>query len=116
MIEPLSYSRLRDPAHLRAAYLESATPEAARLFLHGHIEHHRDQLDQLDQWQTELRAIDSLTNPMLVRRLAATDPADHHKTIVFKRFTYEGLIAQAENEIAWAHKGLRILDELELEA
>jgi len=109
MNAPLSYSRVRDPAHLRAAYLESATPEAARDFLHGHIEHYREQLGQ---WETELRAIDALTNPMLVRRLAVTDPAEHRKTIVFKRFTYEGLIAQAENEIAWAHKGLRILDEL----
>jgi DNA-binding PadR family transcriptional regulator len=110
MSEPLAYSRVRDPAHLRAAYLESATPEAARRFLHDHINHHRDQLNQ---WETELRAIDALTNPMLVRRLAGIDPADHRKTIVFKRFTYEGLIAQAENEIAWAHKGLRILDEFD---
>ena len=109
MNEPLSYSRVRDPAHLRAAYLESATPEAARNFLLGHIEHHREQLEQ---WEAELRAIDAMTNPMLVRRLAVTAPADHRKTIVFKRFTYEGLIAQAENEIAWAHRGLRILDDL----
>lgn len=110
MNAPLAYSRVRDPAHLRAAYLESASPQAARQFLHGHIEHHREQLDQ---WQAEIRAIDALTNPMLVRRLAVTEPADRRKTILFKRFTYEGLIAQAENEIAWARKGLRILDDLE---
>ncbi|MCU1639558.1 MAG: regulatory protein [Microbacteriaceae bacterium] len=110
MNAPLSYSRVRDPAHLRAAYLESATPEGARRFLHGHIEHHREQLGR---WEAELRAIDAVTNPMLARRLAVTEPAEHRRTIVFKRFTYEGLIAQAENEIAWAHKGLRILDELE---
>ena len=30
MQTPLDYQRVRDPAHLRAAYLENATPDAAR--------------------------------------------------------------------------------------
>lgn len=110
MNAPLAYSRVRDPAHLRAAYLEWATPDAARGFLRGHIRHHREQLDQ---WVAELHAIDSLTNPMLVRRLAVTAEKDRRKTVAFKRFTYEGLIAQAENEIAWANRGLEILGEFD---
>ena len=37
MASPLDYQRVRDPAHLRAAYLESAPPEAAREFLRARI-------------------------------------------------------------------------------
>jgi PadR family transcriptional regulator, regulatory protein AphA len=49
---------------------------------------------------------------MLRRRLAVTAPAEQRKTVAFKRFTYEGLIEQAKGEIAWAQRGLRLLDEL----
>ena len=33
--------------------------------------------------------------------------------MAFKEFAYEGLIAQADQEIAWAERGLRLIDELE---
>jgi PadR family transcriptional regulator, regulatory protein AphA len=110
MNEPLVYARVRDPAHLRAAYLESATPAAAREFFQGHIAHHTEQLGY---WEEELEAIDAVSNPMLRRRLAVTAPAERRKTVAFKRFTYEGLIEQAKGEIAWAQRGLRLLDELD---
>jgi DNA-binding PadR family transcriptional regulator len=109
MNEPLVYARVRDPAHLRAAYLESATPAAAREFFERHISHHTEQLGY---WEEELEAIDAVSNPMLLRRLAVTAPAERRKTVAFKRFTYEGLIEQAKGEIAWAQRGLRLLDEL----
>jgi DNA-binding PadR family transcriptional regulator len=110
MQSPLEYARVRDPAHLRAAYLEAASPEAAREFFRRHIA----QWDrELEQWEGELLRIAEVANPMLVRRLAATDPEDRERTIAFKRFTYEGLVDRARVEILWAKRGLKLIDDLE---
>jgi PadR family transcriptional regulator AphA len=110
MHTPLEYARVRDPAHLRAAYLEAAAPSAARDFFRSHIGQWERELAQ---WEGELLRIDEVANPMLVRRLAVTPPEDRARTIAFKRFTYEGLVERARGEIAWAQRGLRLIDELE---
>ena len=71
MQTPLEYARVRDPAHLRAAYLEAASPEDARAF----FRRHQAQWEaELAQWEGELQRIAEVANPMLVRRLAVTDP------------------------------------------
>jgi PadR family transcriptional regulator, regulatory protein AphA len=110
MKTPLDYSRVRDPAHLRASYLEATTPDAAREFLRAHI---AAWASELEQWEGELRRIDAVNNPMLVRRLAASPPEVHDRTIAFKRFAYEGLVDRARGEIEWARRGLDLVDELE---
>ncbi|SDG56630.1 PadR family transcriptional regulator [Microbacterium pygmaeum] len=110
MRSPLDYQRVRDPAHLRAAYLENTTPEAARAFLHGHVS---EWQSEREQWEQELRRIDARDNPMLVRRLAVTPEADHERTVAFKRFAYEGLVERANGEIAWARRGLELVDRLD---
>lgn len=110
MQAPLEYARVRDPAHLRAAYLESTSPLAAREFLRRHIaQWERERA----QWEGELLRIAEMANPMLIRRLAVTEPEDRERTIAFKRFTYEGLVDRALVEITWAQRGLRLVDELE---
>lgn len=109
MNEPMSFSRVRDPAHLRAAYLEWATPQAARSQMQDHIAHNTLLLRQ---WETKIREIDTGTSAMLNRRLEVTPEVDRHRTVAFKRFAYEGLIARAEAEIAWANRGLRLIEEL----
>lgn len=109
MNTPLEYARTRDPAHLKAAYLEWAEPEAAREQLRAHIEHHAGLLAQ---WRDTAREIEDGTSTMLNRRLAHTPEADHEKTRAYKLFTYEGLMAQAEAEIAWAKRGLKLIDRL----
>ncbi|WP_396656226.1 PadR family transcriptional regulator [Microbacterium sp.] len=110
MRTPLDYQRVRDPAHLRAAYLENTTPDAARAFLERHIEHWQGELAQ---FQGELDHIEHMSSTMLNRRLAHTPDADRERTIAFKRFTYEGLAARARGEIEWARRGLELVDELE---
>ncbi len=109
MSSPLDYQRVRDPAHLRAAYLESAEPEAARAFL---VAHRAQWRSELEQWEGELMRIETLTNPMLRRRLAVTAEEDRERTVAFKHFAYEGLVARARAEIAWADAGLELLDRL----
>lgn len=109
MAAPLEYQRVRDPAHLRAAYLETTTPDAARAFLQQHIV---QWTSELAQWTGELARIDAVTNPMLARRLAATPENDRERTIAYKRFAYEGLVERAEAEIAWARRGLDLIDRM----
>lgn len=112
MNEPISYFLERDPAHLKAAYLEWAESEAARTILQGHQAHFAALLED---WTNRLNEINSLTNPLLVKRLQISSPQDHQKVVAFKRYTYEGLISRAEQEILWAQRGLDLLDSLETE-
>jgi PadR family transcriptional regulator AphA len=106
MNAPMEYQRVRDPAHLRAAYLETVPEETARQFFRDHIAQWERELEQ---WKGELTRIDLLSNPMLVRRLQVTAEAD---TIAFKRHAYEGLVEDALTEIAWARRGLELVDSL----
>lgn len=106
---PLDYQRFRDPAHLRAAYLESAEPPAAREFLRAHIAHWEGELAQ---FEGELAHIAALSNPMLVRRLEHTPEPEREATIEYKRFAYEGLAERARGEIAWGRRGLALVDRL----
>ncbi|MFI7579467.1 PadR family transcriptional regulator [Kocuria sp. M1N1S27] len=107
--QPLGYVRERDPAHLRAAYFEWAAPGAAAAQLRAHIAHYRDQRTQALR---QIRAIEDRTSPTLARRLAA-NPEDQWERITrFKVFAYEGQVSRADQEIAWAERGLRLLEEL----
>ena len=112
MASPLEYQRVRDPAHLRAAYLESASPEAAREFFLRHIEQWEGELAQ---WDGELRKIDHVDppNPMLERRLKASPEQEHERIVAYKHFAYEGLVERAKSEIAWARRGLDLVDKLD---
>jgi hypothetical protein len=112
MNEPIAYFLERDTAHLKAAYLEWAEPDAARGILAGHKEHFTALLQD---WTSRLIEINTLTNPLLVKRLEISSPRDHQRVVAFKRYTYEGLIARAEQEILWADRGLELLDSLETE-
>jgi PadR family transcriptional regulator AphA len=112
MASPLDYQRVRDPAHLRAAYLESASPDAAREFFRRHIEQWEGELAQ---WDGELRKIDLIDppNPMLERRLKASPAEEHERIVAYKHFAYEGLVERAKSEIAWAQRGLDLVDKLD---
>lgn len=105
----LEYSRERDPAHLKAAYLEWADPRAARSQMQAHLAHYTARLEQ---WQEKIREIDDGASPMLNKRLSGLPGAEHAKTVAFKKFTYEGLVARAQQEIAWARRGLALISEL----
>lgn len=109
MNSPLEYARVRDPAHLKAAYLEYAEPPAARRNLLAHISHH---IELLRQWENQIHEIDNGTSTTLNKRLENSEAGARRRIRAFKRFAYEGLTAQAQQEIDWASRGLRLLDEL----
>lgn len=107
MATPLRYTPDRDPAHLRAAYFEWADPDAARRSLEAHIAHFTALIVQ---WERQIFEIDERINDVLVRRLEHLPPGERSRAAAFKRFSYEGLIARAETEIAWAQRGLRLVE------
>ena len=113
MQEPVAYFLERDPVHLRAAYLEWASEDSARRLFDEHSAYYRERRDD---WNTKLDEINLLTSPMLIKRLAGSPTGDHERIVAFKRLTYEGLIARADAEIAWAERGLDLLDSLSDEA
>ena len=78
-------------------------------FLQDHI---AEWEGELEQWEGELTHIEALSNPMLVRRLAVTPEDERERTIAYKRFAYEGLVERARGEIAWARRGLDLVDQL----
>ncbi|MFF0449591.1 PadR family transcriptional regulator [Streptomyces sp. NPDC004609] len=105
---PLGYQRERDVHHLKAAYLEWSSPEAAREQLRLHIAFHTEQLDQ---WLELRERLLDRTNPTLAARLAASPPEQHDRIVAFKVFAYDGLVERARTEIAWARRGLDLIDE-----
>lgn len=109
METPLKYTLDRDPAHLKAAYFEWASPEAAKQALRDHIARYEDLREQ---WAGQLTAIDEGTSDVLLARLADKDEREQRRIREYKRFAYEGLVARADAEIEWARYGLRLIDEL----
>jgi PadR family transcriptional regulator, regulator of vanillate utilization len=101
----------RDVARLRAAFFEWGTSyEVARRQLQEHLNHHTESLRQRQQI---IEDIDAVRVPLLRRRLERRPEAEHAAILAFKRFAFEGEVARAKSEIAWAKQGLALIDELE---
>jgi DNA-binding PadR family transcriptional regulator len=104
---PIEVRRQRDPAFLKAAYLEWADAESVREEMRTQIRFHQSLLDLLEHTRATL--IDR-THPTLVRRLARIPSADHDRIVAWKVFAYDGLIAQARLQIEWARRGLELVE------
>jgi PadR family transcriptional regulator, regulator of vanillate utilization len=113
MNEPLEIRRQRDPAYLKAAYLEWADAEAARSQLRQHLDHWSAHLALLEDTRQTL--LDH-THPTLTHRLSRFPSEEHERIVRYKVFAYDGLVDQARAEVAWAERGLALVDELEGEA
>lgn len=107
--EPLAYAPTRHPVRLKAAYFEWAGPGDARRQLEAHREHYRQERDLARQVIEEIR---SGGQPTLQRRLADATPSEAERIVRFKEFAHQGTVMQAEQEIAWAEAGLRMLEEM----
>ncbi|MFC7403248.1 PadR family transcriptional regulator [Citricoccus sp. GCM10030269] len=110
MESDLQWTRDRDPMHLRAAYFEYASPDRARAQLAAY----RDHIQQIrSMWQQQIDEVVAGTSETLNRRLESVPVSQHRRSTAFKKFTYEGLVARADAELAWADRGLKLLDELD---
>ncbi|WP_413248996.1 PadR family transcriptional regulator [Sinomonas flava] len=108
--EPPHYTRERDPLRLRAAYLEWAEPDAGRQFFRDHIDYH---CGRIRDWEDMIRTLRDHTNPTLARRLEGQPEDEWQRIVEYKVFAYEGLIERARAEVAWAERGLALVDRLE---
>ncbi|ASN53292.1 PadR family transcriptional regulator [Sinomonas sp. R1AF57] len=108
--EPPQYTRERDPLRLRAAYLEWAEPDAGRQFFRDHIDYHGGRIRD---WEDMIRTLRDHTNPTLARRLEGQPEDEWQRIVEYKVFAYEGLIERARAEVAWAERGLALVDRLE---
>ncbi|MDO5368523.1 PadR family transcriptional regulator [Kocuria sp.] len=107
--DELAFPPTRHVHRLRAAYLEFASPEAARAQFLAHREHFR----QLRQQALErIHALEERRSATLVRRLAHSSPEEQERLIRFKVHAHRGEVAAADTEIAWAEEGLALVEEL----
>lgn len=109
---PATYQRERDVHHLRAAYLEWAQPEDARRHMERHIEFHQKQIEQ---WSAHRATLLDHSNPTLSARRAGSALDQQERIVAFKVFAYDGLIKRARAEIAWARRGLQVVEQLAAE-
>ncbi|MFE6649732.1 PadR family transcriptional regulator [Nocardioides sp. NPDC057772] len=110
MDAPIEIRRQREPAYLKAAYLEWADPAAARAELEQFRDHWTEHLAMLEATRATL--VDR-SHPTLARRLEHYDASQWDRIVRYKIFAYDGLIDQARAAIAWAERGLLLVDELE---
>ncbi|MGX1159390.1 PadR family transcriptional regulator [Arthrobacter sp. SLBN-100] len=108
--QPLTYVQDRNPARLKAAYFEWAPSGAAAAQLQAHIAHYEEQRLQTLQM---IETLEGRTHATLARRLTRHPEEEREQIVRFKIFAYEGQLAEAEQEIAWAKRGLQLLEELE---
>ena len=93
MRSPLDYQRVRDPAHLRAAYLENTSPDAARAFFRGHIA--RVGVASSSSGSGSCAASTPATTRCSSGASRSRPSDEHERTVAYKRLAYEGLVERA---------------------
>lgn len=107
--QAVTYRPERSEVRLRAAYFEFADDNDARTCLAEHLRHYQRVVEQVTVQIQELR---DHTSDIHQRRLERYPAQDHPKITRFKIFAYEGILQQAEAEIAWAQDGLEMLNDI----
>lgn len=99
----------RDPARLKAAYFEWAEPDEVEAQLTAHIQHFEEQRLQA---QNQIDGLTSRQQPQIAQRLEQYPQAEHDRIVAFKVYAYEGKRDHAEQEIAWAKRGIELVRSL----
>lgn len=106
---PASPHHSRDPAYLRAAYLDWADPGHAREYLLAQQEFHAERLAVLQETR---ELLSERTHPVLAARLEHVPPGEQDRIVAFRRYAYDGMIARERATLEWIDDGLALLDEL----
>lgn len=109
MDAPASPHHSRDPAYLRAAYLDWAEPARARDYLLRQREFHAERLAVLEATRGMLA---DRTHPVLAARLDNIPRAEHDRIVAFRTYAYDGMIARERATLTWIDDGLALLGEL----
>jgi len=102
----VTYRPERSEVRLRAAYFEFADDDDARACLEAHLTHYRQVVTEVTG---QIEALEDHSSEVHQRRLARYPDSEHAKITRFKVFAYDGILKQAQAEIAWAQEGLKIL-------
>lgn len=107
---PVPPEPTKDLHILRAAYLDLADHDAARSQMELLITSYTERMHVLEAVRDTLS---NGTHPRLAERLRELPPEERERATVFKIFAFDGMIDVARQQIAWARRGLRLIDELE---
>jgi DNA-binding PadR family transcriptional regulator len=104
---------VREPAYLKSTYFEYGSLDETREQFRRHRDHYRAVQEQ---WQRHISRLQQRDTTLMRRRLDQA-PAEAHEAIVaFKVHAYEGLVERARAEVAWAERGLALVDRLDHQA
>lgn len=101
---------VRDPAYLKATYFEYESFEETRRHFREHRDRHR--ADQ-ERWQRHIARLQRHDTELMRQRLERAPAKAHEAIVAFKVHAYEGLVERARAEVAWAERGLALVDGLE---
>jgi PadR family transcriptional regulator AphA len=101
---------VRDAAYLKATYFEYAAPEVARRQFAEHLAYHQEQEQR---WSRHVEQLQARATALLRRRLARAPEPAHEAIVAYKVHVYQGLVERARAEVAWARRGLLLVDELD---
>jgi PadR family transcriptional regulator AphA len=101
---------VRDPAYLKATYFEYESFDETRQHFREHRDHHRAVQDH---WQRHISRLQQRATALMQRRLGSAPVEAHEAIVAFKVHAYEGLVDRARAEVAWAERGLALVDRLE---
>lgn len=100
---------VRDPAYVKATYLEYVPLQAAREQFREHRAHYETLRNR---WERHVDQLEQRATALLRRRLAKAPPEAHEAIVAYKVHVYRGLVERARTEIAWAERGLALVDRL----
>ena len=106
----VAHGPFRDAVSLKAAFFDIASAEAVRAQLDDHIAYYERARRQ---WQNIADAIRERRAALIRKRLEKRPRRDHEAIVEFKAYAFDRLVALADAEIAWARRGLEIVDRLE---
>ena len=100
---------MRDPAYVKATYLEYGSYRRAREQFRAHRAHYETLRDHYERHVDEL---ERRATALLRRRLAHAPESTHEAIVAYKVHAYRGLVERTKTEIAWAERGLELVDRL----
>jgi PadR family transcriptional regulator AphA len=109
-VPPYGPDRDRDSEKLRTMYLDMVPSEVARQFFEQHANYYRQRLEQ---YRARLDRLLKRQAPLVRSRLANRPVEEHERIIAFKEFALDGQIETAEQEIAWAQRGIALTNRLD---
>jgi len=100
---------MRDAAYVKATYFEYGSYRDARAQFRAHRAHYEALRDH---YELHVEQLERRATALLRRRLGRAPEGTHDAVVAYKAHAYRGLIERAKTEIAWAERGIELVDRL----